>query len=111
MIAREMIRRQNIAEVLREYGVAEEEFLRWLEEGEVAEYLYRMAKTKAMAKVSELWLKLEKMAAAGDLKAIKLYYDLCDRMRSEEKDSPCLTNPEVDRIRQELFGNEQSEDS
>ncbi len=109
MIAREMIRRQNVAEVLREHGVSEEEFLRWLEEGEVAEYLYRMAKTKAMAKVSELWLKLEKMAAAGDLKAMKLYYDLCDRMRSEEKGSEVGADPEIDRIRQELFGNGQAE--
>ncbi len=100
-----MIRRQNIGSVLRENGISEEEFVRWLEEGEVAEYLYRMAKTKAMAKVSELWLILERMAAEGDLKAIKLYCDLCERMKPEESSGgECLTNPEVDRIRREIFG-------
>ena len=107
-IAREMIRRQDIREVLRENGVPEEEFVRWLEDGELAEYLYRMAKTKAMACVSELWLKLGRMAASGDLKAMKLYYDLCDRCDREKsaEAEEVRGNPEVDAIRKEIFGHE-----
>ena len=103
-----MIQRQNIGEVLRENGISEEEFLQWLEEGEMAEYLYRMARSKAIASVPEIWLKLVRMAAAGDLKAMKLYYDLCDRGDREKSDGSGdgLNNPEVDALRRQVFGHE-----
>lgn len=103
-IVREMIKRQRIGAVLAENGISEEEFIRWLEDGEAAAYLYRMAKVKAMAKVPELWLKLEQMAADGDLKAMKLYCDLCERSQGAEQAAGIPDNPDVAAVRDEIFG-------
>lgn len=107
-VAREIVRRQNVSDVLRENGISEPDFVRWLEGGEAAEYLYRMARLRAMAKVPELWMKLEQMAAEGDLKAMKLYCDLCERCdRGKSEDfSEAFSNHEVDEARKAVFGDE-----
>lgn len=107
-VAREIIRRQNVGEVLRDKGISDIDFIRWLEEGEAAEYLYRMSKVKAMAKMPELWLELEQLAEEGDVKAIKLYFDLC--CQGEKGGCTPLDtfiNPEVEAARREVFGDEQ----
>lgn len=98
-----MLCRSNIAAVLEEKGIAKEEFIGWLEDGAFAEYVYRMAKYGAMTKCPEVWLSLKKLADSGDVRAIKLYLELCDKAQvSEAADTPY--NTEVDAVRRELFG-------
>lgn len=105
-LAREMVRRQNVGAVLTDNGISDEEFVRWLEEGDMAEYLYRMARIKAMAMAPAIWRTLERMAAEGDLKAMKLYCDLCERSQSAEQAAGFSDNSEVASARLEVFGDE-----
>ena len=108
-IAREMIRRQEVAEVLRENGVSDTEFVRWLEEGDLAEYLYRTAKRSAMAKIPRIWRRLEQLAEEGDVKAARLIFDLCERNREgghESQSADVMPDPVLEQIRSEVFGDD-----
>lgn len=98
-----MICRQNIPAVLEENGIAKEEFIRWLEDGAFAEYVCRLAKYGAMTRCPEVWVSLKKLADSGDVRAIKLYLDLCDKAQAPEA-AGTPYNAEVDAVRRELFG-------
>lgn len=107
--AREIIRRQDVGAVLRESGVTEADFVRLLEGGDLADYLYRTARHYAMGKIPEIWRKLEQMAGEGDVKAIRLYFDLCERSRGGELSAHgcrITPDPEIEAVRSEVFGDE-----
>ncbi len=106
-MAREMVRRQDVTTVLEEHGVTEDEFLRWLEDGDLAAYLYRMARLRAMVRIPRVWQRLEQLVADGEVRAIKLYCDLCEKMQGESAgDAPNFVNPEVEAARRVIFGDE-----
>lgn len=107
--AREIIRRQDVGGVLRESGVTEADFVRLLEGGEFAEYLYRTARLHAMARIPELWRRIRELAEEGDIKAIRLYFDLCERNRGGElwpHTDRITPDPEIEAVRSEVFGDE-----
>ncbi|MBE6598944.1 MAG: hypothetical protein E7638_05830 [Ruminococcaceae bacterium] len=104
-----MAARRDIASVLAEHDIPEEEFVRWLEDGAVAEYLYRMGKYTAMARCPEVWAQLKQLADDGDVRAIKLYIELCGREALAEngaKNTVPTVDPVIEAARREVFGDE-----
>lgn len=104
-LAREIVRRQAVRPVLAERGVGEDEFLSWLEDERFAAYLYRMAERDAASKAPEVWQRLCSEATDGNLRAIKLYFDICGRERAptEEPEEDTFS---IETVRRELFGDE-----
>lgn len=104
-LAREIVLRQAVRPVLAERGVGEDEFLSWLEDERFASYLYRMAERDAASKAPEVWQRLYSEATDGNIRAIKLYFDLCGR-----EEDPSGTPEEdafaIETVRRELFGDE-----
>jgi len=89
--------------VLAENGITEEEFIAWLEDGELAAYIYRMSKYSAMSRIPEVWQSLKQLADDGDPRGIKLYHELCERMMPRES-AGLLLNPEAEEARRAVFG-------
>ncbi len=93
--------------VLHEAGTTTAEFSHWMEDGSFSAYLYRLIERYALSMAPVIWESLLQSAKEGDTKAIRLYFDLCERRRGESDGVAMFgtgtADAEVERIRKELF--------
>ena len=92
---------------MEEHGIGEDEFLEWLEDAQFTGYLYRMAERDAASKAPEVWQTLYSEAMDGNIRAIKLYFDICTKERGGNGESGDTGRDfTIDAVRAELFGDE-----
>jgi len=108
-IAHAMVRYGKRAdEIIAQYGVTEEEFTEWVREGSFSEYASELARGFARADAPYIWSSLLDSAKEGNIQAIKLYFDIWNKMQAAKpKDSGVVAvDSEIDSIRAEIFGDD-----
>jgi len=95
------------SEIIAEYGVTEEEFTAWVRDGRFSEYASSLARGFAQADAPYIWNSLLDSAKDGNIQAIKLYFDIWNKLQAAKpKESAATADPEIDSIRADIFGDE-----
>ncbi len=95
-------------EIIAQYGVTEEEFTEWVRDGRFSEYAAELARGFARADAPYIWSSLLNEAKGGSIQAIRLYFDIWNKMQSAKpKEGGAVTvDSEIDSIRGEIFGDD-----
>ena len=108
-VAYAMVRHGKRAdEIISQYGVTEEEFTDWVREGSFSEYASELARGFARADAPYIWNSLLDSAKEGNIQAIKLYFDIWNKMQAAKPkdDGVAVVDSEIGSIRAEIFGDD-----
>ena len=75
----------TITSLCAEFGVARSTLYRWMEKSEFTNYLDKLADKYANSELGTVWKALIKQCSKGDIQAIKLYFELRDAGRTDQK--------------------------
>lgn len=77
----------TITALCAEFGVARSTLYRWMEKKEFTAYLEKLSDKYANSELGTVWKALIKQCEKGDIQAIKLYFELRDAGRSNQKNA------------------------
>ncbi len=75
----------TITSLCEEFNVARSTLYRWMEKSEFTDYLDALADKYANSELGTVWKALIKQCSKGDIQAIKLYFELRDAGRIDQK--------------------------
>lgn len=73
----------NISQLCEEIGVSRTTYYRWLDDAQFKEYASMLVEKYADSKLSGVWKALIKKAETGDLSAIKLFFELQNKNKTQ----------------------------
>nr|DAO88757.1 MAG TPA: Helix-turn-helix of insertion element transposase [Caudoviricetes sp.] len=73
----------SISEMCRSIGIARSTYYKWLADDEYSEYLDKMIDRFTDSELPTVWKALIKRASAGNVEAMKLYFEMKGRYKQE----------------------------
>lgn len=101
-----MIPSVPLRDILNYHGIGIDEYISWIGNGEFTEYLSALFRSAADADDTRIMRSLAQLSMSGDVKAIKLYFDL---LRERDMISSCdgsETGGEIAELCREIWGGE-----
>lgn len=89
----------SIEELLAEAGVSAEEYAKWLSDGEFIAEIETLSAHAAEAESARVLKSLSELSKAGDVKVVRLYFDLLDERRRR-----CAAEDGFADLQNELWG-------
>ncbi len=71
-----------LSELIKEHGIDISEYIEWIRDGAFTEYLAELWRSAAGAEDARIMRSLARLSMNGDIKAIKLYFDLLRERQS-----------------------------
>ena len=89
----------SIDELLNDAGVSAEEYARWLTDGEFISEIEALSAHAAEAESARVMKSLSELSKSGDVKVVRLYFDLLDERRRRATEDNTFAD-----IQSELWG-------
>ena len=93
----------TVTQLCSEVGVARTTFYAWMGQDVFRDYLTELINRYADSELASVWKALIRRCVAGDVQAIKLYFDVRSRSTA---DNVSHDMEDVSGIRNEVFGDE-----